>query len=262
VGAALSALVLGLAIGCAGDDDPASAGDGVHCDDAGSAGGVKIVLSPATPADDRTLAEAADVVCRRAEKLTDAAEVKVADGTIVARLDRVVDADHAAAALAAGTLRLRPVLAVVPAGTGPELTPPDLDVPGQQVVLAGADGQVFTLGPAVMSGDAVEAAAPTGQPVGGWAVKLVLRPGSDGIDTFNEVAAACFAAMPTCPTNQLAVAVDSQVLSAPTINEPSYRRDQLQLSGGFDQPEAEELASTLGAGRLPVELHVESVSSS
>jgi preprotein translocase subunit SecD len=86
----------------------------------------------------------------------------------------------------------------------------------------------------------------------------VLRPGNDGIDTFNAVASLCFAMAPTCPTRQLAVTVDSRVLSAPTIQEPSHRRDQIQVSGGFDEAEAADLALMLGARRLPIALQVQS----
>jgi preprotein translocase subunit SecD len=46
-------------------------------------------------------------------------------------------------------------------------------------------------------------------------------------------------------------------VSAPTIREPSYERDQIQVSGGFEETEANELALMLGAGRLPIELRVE-----
>jgi preprotein translocase subunit SecD len=42
------------------------------------------------------------------------------------------------------------------------------------------------------------------------------------------------------------------------IQEPSYRRDQIQVSGAFDEAEADELATMLGAGRLPIELQVQS----
>jgi preprotein translocase subunit SecD len=270
----LSVLVLGLALACSdsgGGPERAAPPAGARCDDAGSAGGVEIVLAPVETADGGQLAAAADAVCRRVANLTDTAEVTVVDGTVVARLGGVADAEHARALLARGTLRFRPVLAVDPAGVGPAPTPPEGDVPDQQVVLADDAEQVYTLGPTAMSGEVVERAfavpgAPelvesaedvsqAGRP---WAVGLVLRPGTDGIDTFNAVAALCYSVAPTCPTGQLAVTIDSRVLSAPMITEPSYRRDQIQVSGGFDEAEATDLAMMLGAGRLPIALQVAS----
>jgi preprotein translocase subunit SecD len=274
-GATLAGLVFGLAIACAGSDDGRSEGaapsSGVRCDDAGSAGGVEIVLAPVTAADDGQLAKAADAVCRRAAALTDAAEVTVVDGTVVARLAGVTDAEHAGALLAGGTLRFRPVQAIYLASAGPAPTAPDGDVPEQPVVLPADDDQVYALGPSAMGDEAVESASVVrgaSQPVEDpedasqaprmWAVKLVLRPGNDGIDTFNAVASLCYARTPTCPTGQLAVTVDSRVVSAPTIQEPSYDRDQIQVSGAFDEAEANELATMLGAGRLPIDLQVQS----
>jgi preprotein translocase subunit SecD len=243
----------------------------MSCDDAGSAGGVEIVLAPVAAADDGQLADAAAAVCRRVANLTDAAEVTVVDGTVVARLGGVADADHAGALLAGGTLRFRQVQAVDPVGLAPALTPPAGDVPEQPVVLPGDEDQVYTLGPTTMGDEVVESAsAVRGQPQPVedpsdaaqaprmWAVKLVLRPGNDGIDTFNAVASLCYSRTPSCPTGQLAVTVDSRVVSAPTILEPSYERDQIQVSGGFDETEANELAVTLGAGRLPIQLRVQS----
>jgi preprotein translocase subunit SecD len=47
------------------------------------------------------------------------------------------------------------------------------------------------------------------------------------------------------PLGQLALLVDGEVVTAPTITEPSYRRDQIQIAGTFDEDEAEALAAAL-----------------
>jgi preprotein translocase subunit SecD len=44
------------------------------------------------------------------------------------------------------------------------------------------------------------------------------------------------------------------VLSAPSINEPSFSRDQIQISGDFDEDSAKNLAVALRFGSLPIEL--------
>jgi preprotein translocase subunit SecD len=53
--------------------------------------------------------------------------------------------------------------------------------------------------------------------------------------------------------------VDSHVVSAPIISQPSFARDQITISGTFDEQVADDLASTIRAGALPIELDVQTV---
>ena len=73
----------------------------------------------------------------------------------------------------------------------------------------------------------------------------VLKQGATGIDLFNATAAHCFAQDQTCPTGQLAIVVDGVVISAPTIQEPSFQADQIQITG---TPFTEAQATALAAG--------------
>jgi preprotein translocase subunit SecD len=144
----------------------------------------------------------------------------------------------------------------------PELTPRDQDVADQPVILAGENGTtVYQLGPALATGRIVQTASADIQN-GQWLVRLEMRGGEDGIDKFNEIAATCFAEQPdpqVCPSGQLAIVLDSVVQSAPSITEPSYERDQIQISGSFTDSEAKDLALVLRYGSLPVELERQSV---
>lgn len=153
-----------------------------------------------------------------------------------------------------GQLEFRPALAVMPAS-------PDCDVtagliPGAEVILAefdpdsGAQVVCYQLGPVELTDDAVESAAAT-FPQNAWVVNPVFLPGADGIDRFNAIAAACNAAAPTCPTRQLAIVVDGEVVSAPTINAPAFERDQIQIAGSLDEPGARALAAALDTEPLP-----------
>jgi preprotein translocase subunit SecD len=256
------AILVKLGIGYYRDHDrsPDESRPHVTCDYAGYEGGMAIVLVPATPApvDHRTLVAAADVVCQRTATLVTQAKVTVEDGTIVARLGGVSDATEAMATLPMDGLELRPVLAVAPSGDGPAPTTPDGEVARQHVVLAGADGQVYTLGPSAMTGAAVQTASAEHQPGHGWEVDLVLQSGDDGIDSFNAAARSCAARARTCPTRRLAFVVGSQVVAAPDIRQRSFARDQIRLTGGLDETEALALATEIGSGVLPVELRVES----
>ena len=111
------------------------------------------------------------------------------------------------------------------------------------------------LGPTALTGDALSgASAGLDQSGVTWLVRPTFRGGEDGIDKFNAAAAQCFAAAPTCPTTQLAIVLDDDVISAPQIQTDSFERDQIQISGDFDESSAKDLALVLEYGALPVEL--------
>jgi len=140
-------------------------------------------------------------------------------------------------------------------------TPREEDDPEATVILEEVDDDgepiaKYLLGPAAATGQIVQTARAELQPDGQWAVALEIR-GGDAIDTFNQVASACFSAAPTCPTQRLAIVLDAQVVSAPNIQQPSYERDQISISGSFDESDAKDLALVLRYGSLPVALEVQ-----
>ena len=147
-----------------------------------------------------------------------------------------------------------------PAQSGPvELTSRDDDTADATVTLQGKDGEgVYQLGPALATGQIVSSARAE-IPQGQWIVALSMKGGADGIDKFNEIAAQCNPPSATCPTGRLAIVLDSLVQSAPTINEPSYSKDDITISGSFTEGEAKDLALVLRYGSLPVELERQSV---
>jgi preprotein translocase subunit SecD len=147
--------------------------------------------------------------------------------------------------------------------TGFELTAPEGDVPDQPVVLAEYDDNnkvttTYQLGPSAATGQIVSTASAELDQSGKWSVKLVVKGGS-GIDTFNAIASECFNKTQTCPSGQLAIVLDSRVISAPTIQQPSFQRDQIQISGSFSESEAKNLALVLRYGSLPVNLEPQTV---
>jgi preprotein translocase subunit SecD len=139
-----------------------------------------------------------------------------------------------------------------------QITPEDERTDEGEVTLQNPEGTVYRLGPVALLGDAVETAS-SGLQGTSWAVNLVFRGGEDGIDKFNEVAAQCYAGQPTCPATgaergQLAIVLDDEIISAPTINAASFSRDDISISGSFDQDSADALAVALRFGSLPIEL--------
>ena len=121
----------------------------------------------------------------------------------------------------------------------------------------------YSLGPSLLEGQAVETASAGLGTNGQWEVRPVFKEGPDGIDKFNAAATLCYNGDPLCPTKQLAIVLDGEVISAPSINNPTFARDQIQISGSFTEAEAKDLALALRYGSLPIQLapqQVETVS--
>jgi preprotein translocase subunit SecD len=174
-------------------------------------------------------------------------------------------------AATASTDSTAPTDTSVPAEAAPEDTttipadicetgvPADQNLPDQTVTLPQCDRQtnelvaIYSLGPVMLTGDSLETAR-AALPSGEWVVNPVFRGGADGIDKFNLAAQACNARTPQCPTGQLAIVLDGRVISAPGIQQPTFERDQIQISGSFSERSARDLATVLKYGALPVEL--------
>ncbi|MFV0525702.1 MAG: protein translocase subunit SecD [Acidimicrobiales bacterium] len=138
-----------------------------------------------------------------------------------------------------------------------ELTTPEGDVADAPVLLMDRDGNRLCLGPTLLTGDALETADVGIVGIGSWTVNPVFKEGAAGIDAFNAAAAKCYVSAPdqaVCPSGQLAIVLDHEVVSAPSINSASFGRDQIEISGNFDEAEARDIASVLRFGALPVEL--------
>jgi preprotein translocase subunit SecD len=151
-------------------------------------------------------------------------------------------------------------LEVIEACSIPGVTPPELDFPDRPVVLADEEGNRLCLGPTLLTGDSLETAGVNIDQAGQWTVNPTFRGGPDGIDAFNEAAGLCFVQSPDpiiCPSGRLAIVLDHQVVSSPTINAPVFGRDQIVISGSFEEDGARDLASVLRFGALPLELETQ-----
>jgi hypothetical protein len=112
------------------------------------------------------------------------------------------------------------------------------------------DGEPLSLGEPSLDGDIVESAGVSFGDTSGWVVGLVLREGTPGIDDFNELASRCVNRDATCPTGRLAISVDGEVVTAPTVNATHFDRDAISISGSFDEAEALALASQISAAAV------------
>lgn len=140
---------------------------------------------------------------------------------------------------------------------GFSLTDPADDVAENPVTLSEYDDDGnevlrYMLGPTEATGRILSGAEARLGSVADWTVGVTIKGGS--IDEFNDIAFRCFNRDASCPTGQLAIVLDSQVQSAPSINEPSFAADAISISGTFTEGEAKDLALVLRYGSLPVEL--------
>lgn len=133
------------------------------------------------------------------------------------------------------------------------------DRPMQAVVACAPDGSAkFVLGPEVVTGDSVKTASAgsetnqAGQPTGYYVVNLEFN--SAGGKKFGEMTQALFSGQGA--TKQFAIVLDSQVVSAPEVQAPTS--GQSSISGNFTSDQAQELASQLKFGALPLEFSVQS----
>lgn len=131
--------------------------------------------------------------------------------------------------------------------------------PNAYAQLPGADGFVYLVGPAGATGDVFENDAVAEVVNGQWVVVVSLRDGAAGEDQWNALTTQCFNRAETCPTGQIAIALDGSVISAPVVQEAVFTGGSVQITGDFTQQQAEDLAKVLEFGAVPVEFEVASV---
>ncbi len=248
-------------------------------------GGASVVLEPTTPADDDDLEQAVEIIRNRVDGLGVAEpEISTQGGDILVQLPGVDDQQRAIDLVGqTAELRFRPVLDVVPEsayldlaassdGTGGEIMSQfalteGANLADAEVVLPEYDDDRnivfrYRLGPTEVIGDTLEGATARIEGVLGWHVAPTFKPGSAGIDLFNELGQRCFYTQPSCPTQRVAIEIDDEVVSAPVIQEDAaayspFERSMITITGGFNEDEARDLALVLDYGALPVELEAQ-----
>lgn len=115
-------------------------------------------------------------------------------------------------------------------------------------VLLPGGGVTHCVGPAVSDTGVIESATARYAEPNGHQIDLVFTP--DGIVAFNALAATCFNRQPTCPTGQVAIAAGGRVVTAPTIQTPSFDNGEIVITGQFTAEEAATAAAELVDGEL------------
>jgi preprotein translocase subunit SecD len=194
-----------------------------------------------------------------------APDTTVTTDTATATTDpATVTTDDATGTTAVGTDTTVPVV-ISPAPTTtvdpaapPVTAPPVVSDPTQQQILPLRGGGQCLVGPAGGTGEVFEDDATARTQSGGRAVTVSLRGGASGEDIWNALARQCFSGTEACPSRRLAIELDGEIVSAPSVNEPTFR-GEVQITGDFTKAEAESLARVLNSGSLPVRLATEAV---
>ncbi len=126
--------------------------------------------------------------------------------------------------------------------------------PTDSIVACRKDGSVKEiLGPVAVEGTAVDDASAVFDTQGGKGWLVQLKFNSAGAKKFAQVTGQ-LAAKPA-PQNQFAIVLDGEVVSDPSVST-SIGGGQAEISGGFTQESAQDLANVLSYGALPLSFDV------
>ena len=188
----------------------------------------------------------------------------------------VVDTTIAATEGGPGSVRSRGAATTIPAGTDttvpassdstvPAVAESNISVsedttdPNVNAVLLGQNGEAYLVGPAGATGKVFTNNAQAVINNGNWTVTVELRKGAEGEDLWNALTTRCFNRDATCPTGQIAIALDGTVFSAPTVQEAVFTGGNVQITGNFSKSGASDLAKILEFGAVPVKFKVATV---
>ena len=141
-----------------------------------------------------------------------------------------------------------------------EAVNPVTGLPDGQTILPGRkDGLIYLLGPAEATGEVFSNDSSAQVDAGAWVVVAKLNSGAAGADVWNALATKCFAGGADCPTKAIAIILDGEVISAPTVQTPTFDNGSVQISGSFSETEAQDLARVLQFGAVPVKFDTPTV---
>ncbi len=161
----------------------------------------------------------------------------------------------------AGTSTTNASATSVPAGSGGATTTTGLPFsdPTQTQILPTRDGGRCQVGPSGGTGEVFVRDSALPRIIGGgWGVTVDLKTGGSGEGVWNALAKECFNGTATCPSKQLAIELDGQIQSAPTVQAEQFT-GSVQITGRFTKAEATKLAQVMNSGALPITLQAEAV---
>jgi len=158
-----------------------------------------------------------------------------------------------------GPLGPNPLDAPDPSPYGPPPPPSD----DSTIELPTRDGLVCTVGPVERgpngeSGGFVFSRSSAQAVLNGASWMVTVGLSDDGAGTFNQLAFACYNAQQNCPTQQLAIVLDDEIVTYPRVQTPNFQ-DEVSITGTFTESEARSLARVLDRGAFPVDVNAENV---
>ena len=226
-------------------------------------GGTQIVLeaqdTPEQQADDDTLVRTLEVLRRRVDQLGVSEPTLQRSGAerIIIELPGVTDPAEALEVIGrTAQLTFHPVV-----GISERRAPPENDKQkGSVLLLPDESGATLHLAQPALTGDAVgDAEAVVDSQTGEWQVSVSFR--DQGADQWTQVTGKAACAPVGSPQRRVAIVLDEKVISSPEV-DPSIQCNEgigggpTSITGGFTQPEAEDLALLIRAGALPVPVEV------
>ena len=135
----------------------------------------------------------------------------------------------------------------------------DANDPNAEVILLGKNGEVYFSGSTDATGEVFSNDASAEINNGEWSVVVGLLKGAAGENVWNALSTRCFNKDATCPTGQIAIVLDGEVISAPVVQQAVFTGGNVQISGSFTEAEARDLAKILEFGAVPVRFSVATV---
>ncbi|MGN0063674.1 MAG: protein translocase subunit SecD, partial [Nocardioides sp.] len=157
------------------------------------------------------------------------------------------ESDPEAAEAALGKTAQLSIHAVQGTAASADAKPTDPD----GVVLPDEQGQILDLAPAALRGDEITSAR-SEMPQGGSEYVVTVKFSSKGADSFEKLTAA--AACEQGDKNRIAIVLDNEIISAPTVNVScgDSMSSTTSIYGNFTLAEADNLAMLIEGGALPL----------
>jgi preprotein translocase subunit SecD len=225
-------------------------------------GGASVTLEPAEDdVDPVALDVAVEIIRARVDSIGVAEPEIIRQGdTVVVNLPGVDDQQRALDTVGRqGEVLLRPVLQSGVAPDGEAFADVDPFDPGVTALLPDSNGIGFLVGPARATGAVFSNDARAEIFTGSWVVTVGLRAGAEGEGAWNALTTLCFGRDESCPTGQIAIVLDGEVISAPVVQEAVFTGGSVQITGDFSEAEARDLARILEFGAVPVRFEVATV---
>ncbi|SHN83871.1 SecD/SecF fusion protein [Geodermatophilus obscurus] len=229
-------------------------------------GGTQIVLeaqdAPTVTADAEATARALEVLRRRIDALGVAEPTLVRSGEdrIVVELPGLTEPREAVEVIGrTAQLTFHPVLGAAPAGE--EAADPEVAAAGATTVLPDEGGALLQLGPAALTGEAVDGAAAGVDTQTSGARFVTVDFTGPGRRAWEELTGQAACAAPGDPTRRVAIVLDGEVISSPSVGAQvpcgvGITGGSTQDTGRFTQDEAQDLAALIQGGALPVPVEV------